>query len=263
MLEPDELSAVASEYGVAEDQVRRDHLISHILLALSAMDAPVTFFGGTALARTFLAEPEIGARLSEDIDLCATDRVDVAAEIDRRLPRLLRREFPGTTWDPPLRPGPAIEPGQLVTADGLRVRVQLLDATKHLAFTQWPAEVRAVDSRYRDIGRPIELRVPTLMSFAGMKTAAWMDRSKARDLYDLWGLAMLDSLTAEAAEWVRRITGVTVAPYGFRSLPSALDWEVQLSHQTKTLPSAEECLARVRESYAVALGWSEPPDRFA
>lgn len=111
MLELDELAAVAGEYGVAEGQVRRDHLISHILLALSIMDMPVVFFGGTALSRTFLTDPEIGARLSEDIDLCTEDRAEVAAELDERLPRLLRREYPGTTWDPPLRSGRTVDPG--------------------------------------------------------------------------------------------------------------------------------------------------------
>lgn len=263
MLEPDELAAVASAYGVAEAQVRRDHLISHVLLALSAMEVPVVFFGGTALARTFLTDPAIGARLSEDVDLCTAERADVAAEIDERLPKLLRREFPGTTWDPPLRTGRAVDPGHVVTGDGLRVRVQLLDATRHHAFGEWPTAIRPVDPRYRDIKRGIELTVPTLMSFAGMKTAAWLDRGKARDLYDLWGLSVLGALTAEAADWVKRITGATVAPYGFKSLPSSLDWEVQLAHQTRTLPSAQECLDLVREAYTAALGWPEPPDPFA
>lgn len=70
-------------------------------------------------------------------------------------------------------------------------------------------------------------------------------------------------MTAEAADQVRRITGATVAPYEFRSLPSPLDWEVQLAHQTRRLPSARECLARVREAYAAALAWPEPSDPFA
>jgi hypothetical protein len=43
-----------------------------------------------------------------------------------------------------------------------------------------------------------------------------------------------------------RITGATVAPYEFRALPSSLDWEAQLAHQTRTLPSAQECLDTVR-----------------
>lgn len=89
-----------------------------------------------------------------------------------------------------------------------------------------------------------------------------MDRHAARDLYDLWGLALLGALTAETADPVRRITGGMVAPYDFRSLPSSLDWEVQLAHQTRTLPSAQECLATVRDAYTTALGWDAPSDPF-
>jgi hypothetical protein len=51
MLNPTESATVASAFGVAEAQVKRDHLISHVLHALATVNAPVVFFGGTALAR--------------------------------------------------------------------------------------------------------------------------------------------------------------------------------------------------------------------
>jgi hypothetical protein len=52
-LDDGEARAVAHRFGVAIEQVRRDHLISHILAALSASHGEqVIFFGGTALART-------------------------------------------------------------------------------------------------------------------------------------------------------------------------------------------------------------------
>lgn len=128
MLEQDELAAVADRFGVAEDQVRRDHLISHVLAALPKIAPDVLFVGGTALARTHLADPAAGGRLSEDIDLGVPERDAVATALDERLPRQLRKEFPGTSWDPPLRSvKSAIEPGTLVTTTDLRVRVQLLD----------------------------------------------------------------------------------------------------------------------------------------
>ncbi|GAA4028024.1 hypothetical protein GCM10022247_61230 [Allokutzneria multivorans] len=240
MLEQDELLATAHAYGVSEGQVRRDHLISHAL---------------AALARTYLDDPDHGARLSEDIDLCAINRREVATVIDERLPNLLRREFPRTTWDPPLRDVRAVEPGLLRTEDGTRVRVQLLDGKAHHDFTKWPTVVRVVGTRYRDIAAPISLRVPTLASAAAMKTVAWMDRHAARDLYDLNGLAALGALNAETAELVREVTGWQVAPYMFRSLPS-LDWHDQLGHQTKDLPTPESCLDRVRRAYGDALGWA-------
>jgi hypothetical protein len=52
MLADSDLRRVSAEFGVDDSQVRRDHLISHVLRALSDLDVPVTFFGGTALSRT-------------------------------------------------------------------------------------------------------------------------------------------------------------------------------------------------------------------
>lgn len=56
-LDIDEARTVADRFVVAMEQVRRDHLISHILAAVSQFhrDA-VIFFGGTALARAHLPE---------------------------------------------------------------------------------------------------------------------------------------------------------------------------------------------------------------
>jgi hypothetical protein len=124
MLEPDELADTAAAFGVAEDQVRRDHLISHLLFALSHVKAPVVFFGGTALARTYLTDSGTGARLSEDIDLYGATRKETAAALDEELPRRLRREFPRLRWEPPLSSVRSVEPGQLVSLDGIRVRLQ-------------------------------------------------------------------------------------------------------------------------------------------
>jgi hypothetical protein len=69
VLDPAEEIATTERFGVARDQVLRDHLISHLLAALSEhCRDQVVFFGGTALSRTFVPD----GRLSEDIDLAAT-----------------------------------------------------------------------------------------------------------------------------------------------------------------------------------------------
>lgn len=88
-----------------------------------------------------------------------------------------------------------------------------------------------------------------------MNTLAWADRHAARDLYDLARLAELGALTPEAADLVREATGASVQKYEFASLPSGLDWESQLAHQTSELPSPEWCLHVVNSAYAKALGW--------
>ncbi len=253
MLDHEELVEVADMFGVAEDQVRRDHLISHVLAGLSRIAPDVLFIGGTALARTHLADPAAGGRLSEDIDLWTPNRSAVAAVLDERLPRQLRREFPATTWDPPLlSTRTAVEPGMLVTTTNLRVRVQLLD---HDDWARWPCESVPVETRYSDITPGFTLKVPTLPAFAAMKTLAWADRHAARDLYDLARLAERGALTLEAAELVRVATGASVQKYEFTSLPAGLQWRSQLAHQMREVPAPEWCLDTVRDSYGEVLGW--------
>lgn len=248
MLEQEELTEVAAQFGVSDVQVRRDHLISHILAAIAELDVPVTFFGGTALARTHLLDPDAGARLSEDVDLYGPRRKEVAAILDQELLRLLRREFPGTTWDPALSTVRSVDPGQLVSRDGLRVRVQLLDSEGggHQDLAQWPTELRDVDPRYGDVKGRVVMWVPRLESFAAMKTVAWVDRHAARDLYDLAGLARIGALDKAAAELFHKAMGWRLAPHAFANLPE-LDWEAQLAHQTRALPTARECLEEVRQ----------------
>ena len=51
-----EQAEVQAKFGVSVEQVRRDHLISHLLGALAGMGnkVDVIFFGRTALSRTLL-----------------------------------------------------------------------------------------------------------------------------------------------------------------------------------------------------------------
>jgi hypothetical protein len=253
MLEPDELADVAAAFGVADEQVRRDHLISHILAAVAPLNLAFVFFGGTALGRTHLTDPAAGARLSEDIDLYSPERRDTAAAIDQRLPSLLRREFPRAGWDPPLSSVRSADAAQFVSADGIRVRLQLLDSRgEHQDLARWPVELIDVRLRYRDVRATVTMHSPTLPAFAAMKTVAWADRRAARDLYDLAGLARIGALTRDAAVLVREAVGWSVTPSLFADV-LVPHWEVQLAHQTRVLPSAVLCLAEVRRAYADAL----------
>ena len=256
MLDAAELRQVGMAFGVTEMQVRRDHLISHVLHALAELDLPMVFFGGTALARTHLADPEAGGRLSEDIDLYTVgQRRECARILEERLPRLLRREFPGTAWDPSLTQVKDTEPARLFTRDGLPVRLQLLASG---GLHAWPTEVRAMEMRYHDVPA-VHLRVPTVTAFAAMKTLAWEDRQAPRDLYDLAALARIGALTTDAAELFCQATGRRLAPHIFRTLPKA-DWQAQLAHQTRLLSSAQDCLDTVREAYGAVLNWDHNAD---
>lgn len=79
--------------------MRRDHLISHLLGALSSMpnNKELVFFGGTALARTLL--PDL--RLSEDIDLIAlSNRTLMASSIMNAFEGRLARSHGEIEWMP-------------------------------------------------------------------------------------------------------------------------------------------------------------------
>jgi hypothetical protein len=249
MLDPIEAAAVAAQFGVADEQVQRDHLISH-LLAVIARDFGdrVVFFGGTALARTHLPD----GRLSEDLDLLAVpSRRDVAPELERALITAARREYGRLAWNPPLTAVAGSTPGVLRTGEGLAVRIQLLDPA---GYPRWPTEVRGLNQRYTDIPSA-DLTVFTRPAFVAAKTAAWHDRCAARDLYDLWGLAGIEAIDAAAADLFVRLgpTGRPPAGWMFDRPPSAAGWQAQLGGQTRIAVSAVDALDVVREAWGQAV----------
>ena len=94
---------MAEHFGVSDEQVRRDHVISHLLALISVeLGNEILFIGGTALARTHLPD----GRLSEDLDLIAlAPRSDVEAALDKLLPRGATRAIGVSTWNPSLTAG--------------------------------------------------------------------------------------------------------------------------------------------------------------
>lgn len=229
MLDPAEAAAVAAQFGVADLQVRRDHLLSHLLAALSMQAAEhVVFWGGTALARTHLPD----GRLSEDLDLLSTGRRhDAAAALEAVLAVGVRREYGRLTWDPPLRAVHGAQPAVLRSSDGMVVRVQLLDPA---GYPPWPTETRSLVQRYADV-RPARLAVPTRPAFVAAKTMAWHDRGEPRDLYDLWGLAQIGAIDPDSAAMFARWgpTGKAPRKWMFERPPAAADWQTQLGGQTR------------------------------
>jgi predicted nucleotidyltransferase component of viral defense system len=245
VLNPAEEHTVAEQFGVARSQVRRDHLISHLLAALSAHCADhVVFFGGTALSRSFVPD----GQLSEDIDLIAVGRrQDVAGPVERCLVRGTRREYPGLRWQPALSMVHDAEPATLTSDDGVIVQIQLLGPT---GYPPWPTESRDLVQRYSD-APPARLTIPTVASFAAWKTDAWMDRAASRDLFDLWSLARIGALNAEAAKLFARYGPTNRPPAGhlFLSAPAEAKWRRDLAEQTRLQVTAADALASVREAW--------------
>ncbi len=91
MLSETDRRRVREVFGADDEQLARDHLVSHVLAALSAtIPDRILFYGGTALSRTMLP----WGRLSEDIDLIAFGPwKEVVQSVERILTRDLSREF--------------------------------------------------------------------------------------------------------------------------------------------------------------------------
>ncbi len=251
----DEKTAVAEQFGVATEQVERDHLISHLLAFLSRdVGDRIHFIGGTALARTHLSD----GRLSEDIDLIAVgDRKSVAADLDAALPRALARTHGRLTVDPALSSIPDTSAAILRTSEGLTVRIQLLSSRTR---TVWPTERRSLVQRYSDAPAAV-LLVPTLPAFAASKTATWFDRHASRDLWDLWALDRIGAIDAEAEALYRRYgpTNRPPALRDFTTAPTRADWQNQLGGQTRLTVSPTEALTAVHNAWAQVIK-TQPED---
>jgi predicted nucleotidyltransferase component of viral defense system len=245
----EEWAAVAERFSVDLEQVRRDHLVSHVLGAITVGTTTddVVFFGGTALSRTFLTD----ARLSEDIDLIAlSSRARLAEDIEAAVRRGLARSHGRPTWRPALTASSGIEPATLAFPGVAGIRVQLVGAEGYL----WPTEIRDIEQRYAD-APPARLRTLTAAGFAAAKLTAWMERQAARDLYDLWALAERGLIDADAVD-VFVSTGPFGAPpppWAFDAAPDEETWRRSLAHQTKLRVSAGDALRAVRAAWGTGL----------
>lgn len=243
------LQVVADDFGVALDQVRRDHAISHILSAISESNVAsnFTFYGGTALSRTLL--PRL--RLSEDIDLLShAYRVATARDIESSIEAKLARTHGEVTWEPRLSETRGAESAVLRLRSGVVIRVQMMNASDVAA---WPTVQMELVQRYPD-ARPANLSVFTPASFAAAKTVAWADRRASRDLYDLWALALLGAIDASAALAFRKHgTGTQPGEWMFTQAPSEDQWTTALAHQGRIRVGPKNALRVVKQHWSVLL----------
>lgn len=253
MLSSDDRERWARAFAVSDEQVERDHLISHVLRAVAAAEpAGLVFYGGTALSRTYLPD----FRLSEDIDFLARPRHDVARQLEALLPAALRMDFGEISWDPSPSSVLRDTTPALLNAWNLQVKVQITDLDH--AQARWPTERRAIELRYGDLPATVELTVPTAVGFAAMKTVAWDDRGSARDLADLDALGRIGAIDGSAVELFALQTGRVLNPYMFDTarVPSEAAWRGELAHQMPEPPDRLECAERIRAIYGALLGWA-------
>jgi predicted nucleotidyltransferase component of viral defense system len=231
----------AEHLGVSEQQIHHDHFVSHLLAAVPEhLRLRSLFYGGTALTRTHLD----GTRLSEDIDLLVPDVPASTIDIQRALTTHLEREHPDLAWRSLSRTGNAHILS--VASNDLQVRIDI----RHLGLPErrYPTEARDVALRYSDLPATATFTVPTLTGFAAMKMLAYSDRREPRDLFDLCGLSRLNAFSPSLDDLLRSLAGHGVIHSDFEHVPVSVRdaWVSQLSHQTRSLTSPEDCMDRIR-----------------
>ena len=163
VLDDDERMKIELRFGVAEAQVRRDHVISHTLAAIASIGTDdVVFFGGTALSRTLLTT----IRLSEDIDLIARDRMEIGDRLESSITTHLRGTLGQVTFAPRFRDTRHPNPSAMQVG-GISIQIQLLSSD---GYPAWPTEVVDIEQRYSD-APPARLRVLTPAAFVASKLA--------------------------------------------------------------------------------------------
>lgn len=247
MLSAGEVRRWVDRFRVPEAQVRRDHLISHVLYHLPGLIPDTTFFGGTALCRTHLLD----WRLSEDLDLLVEETSRAADRLSEDLPEALRREFPGLTVDWGREGETQVG---AVSADDVSIRIQLVRFDD--SYRRYPVESTRVALRYGDLPEAAEIVCPSATGAAAMKVNAWSDRKAPRDLCDLYGLVQARFLSGEALEIAAQVSR-PVQRYDFEDdqLPTQEQWVAALGHQMREPPPRELALASVRQALARLAGW--------
>ncbi|SDH56178.1 nucleotidyl transferase AbiEii/AbiGii toxin family protein [Microbacterium pygmaeum] len=237
----DQRLAIEARFGVAPEQVVRDHVISHALAAIASLGTDdVVFFGGTALSRTHLTD----LRLSEDIDLIALgDRREIGDRIESAITRQFQRSFGAVSFTPRIRDTRQPEPSVLQVGN-TRVQIQLLSSE---GYPAWPTEVVRVEQRYSDAAGA-QLRVLTRAAFVASKLSSWNDRMAPRDLYDLWAMAEAGMIDGEAAQLFGRLGTYTSAlQVPFTRVPSDAEWEAALGHQGIVQVGPQDAARRVSD----------------
>lgn len=239
MLDSHEAEKAQIQFGASIQQVLRDHAISHFLWEIQRLNSNVTFFGGTALSRTYLVD----GRLSEDVDLYSSSRELLSKELDE-LPEMIEQEFPQASWE--VLPSQVVDPGSaLLNCDGaIKINVQVLDSRTR-NWHKIPTQMTPIYQRYSDVPQT-QLIVPTYDGFVVMKVLAWYDRRKSRDLFDLEALSRLGMVSKAARILLAELVGHSISS-SMLDLGLSDNWSDALSRQTKLRSTEKECLVRLIE----------------
>jgi len=236
----EEIKEVARRWGVPESTVERDYAQGWLLVSLSS-NIEMALKGGTGIRKTFLD----GYRFSDDLDFTLLGDYGVDDVEDRVKDAVIaaRRES-GIDFEDAITFA-EVENGyrgsvyfRILRGAGSPLKVRLDLTLRDNELVLLPLEMRAIFHPYSDV-LGAEVLSYSLEEVFAEKMRALFERTRPRDLYDVWRLSGLEL----------DVSGIVADKFGFKGVKFDLDdlrvrredfgnaWRNSLKHQLRDLAS--------------------------
>ena len=251
MIPAEEIKEVARRWGVPESTVERDYAQGWLLASLSK-NIEMALKGGTGMRKAFLE----GYRFSDDLDftLLGDYSVDDVEGRVRDAVIAARRES-GIDFEDAITFA-EVENGyrgsvyfRILRGAGSPLKIRLDLTLRDNEPVLLPLEMRVIFHPYSDV-LGAEVLSYSLEEVFAEKMRALFERTRPRDLYDVWRLSGLEL----------DVSGIVVDKFGFKGVIFDLDdlrvrrgdfgdaWRGSLRHQLSDLPSFDYVFEEVVRS---------------
>jgi uncharacterized protein len=250
MVRPGEIKAIAAKLGLRDTQIEKDYIIGWVLKGISCnefLNGNLIFKGGTAIRKVYNKD----YRLSEDLDFTLisgsldTSKIKAEFEIicryvyeESRISMEIRDEKLHKTGNYNLYIGYS---GPL--GGNIRKKDIKLDISSDELICNKP-QTRKIINKYSDLSENYELNCYSIQEIVIEKMRSLMQRSAARDLYDLWYLLENENIEIQdhlqdfraKAEYKGYNSDLFKVKVKEKIEILRADWSISLDHQMKDIP---------------------------
>ena len=245
-----EIKEKAREHGVPPSTIERDYAQNWLLAQLGTLDMALK--GGTGIRKVYIE----GYRFSDDLDFTLLEPYDVET-LKSNLAEALgtAREESGIRFQDTLT--------LITTVSGFRATVYFtiipsagnipisikIDLTGHEnEILLLPVQKKHIHHEYSD-NLDASVTSYALEEIAAEKIRALFERTRARDIYDVWYLSQVVQredvhpiISGKCERKGVRLSAAVLMEKRDRFLAA---WEVSLRHQLRTIPEFDEAFGRV------------------
>jgi len=250
MIPVEEIKEIARRSGVPESSVERDYAQSWLLVYLSR-NIEMALKGGTGIRKVFLEN----YRFSDDLDFTLVHEHD-KNDIEERVIKAVKAakgksgiNFEDDVTIKEVENGYAISVYfRIIRATGSPLRIKLDLTRKDKEIILLPYESRQIIHPFSDFVETSVLSYTFEEVFAE-KIRALFERTRSRDLYDVWRLSQLELDVSYIISDKFRFKGVKFNLEALLDRREDFDgsWEASLRHQLNILPDFDNVFVDVVE----------------